>query len=72
MLNSPDGRFNEAFTLYAMHTQAIEDFIDKLVHADNPNDQWEQYRLANAAGINVNRLSASEISYIEEEVSKRL
>lgn len=71
-LHSPDGRFNCAFTAYAMHTQAIEDFIERLSQIDEPDDYWEQHRIALEVGINLDRLTDSEIQYIEEEVSKRL
>lgn len=62
---------NVAFSAYAYHTQTIEDFIDRLAAEDDPNDAWVQARIAMDLGINLNRLSESEIQYIEEEVAKR-
>lgn len=70
-LMSPDGRFVEAFSAYAQHQQSIEDFINALAATDDPNDEWVQRRLAIDLNINLDRLSASEIKYIEEETAKR-
>lgn len=64
-------RHNVAFSGYAYHTQTIEDFIDTLAAEDDPNDVWVQQRVAMRFGINLDRLSQSEIFYIEEEVAKR-
>ena len=62
---------NVAFSVYAFTTELIEDFIDALAAVDDPNDEWEQRRIAMSLGINIDRLSDSEIKYIEEEVAMR-
>ena len=63
---------NLAFSAYAYHTTQIEELIDRLAQEDDPNDPWVQNRICCDLGISLNHLTASEISYIEEEVSKRL
>ena len=63
---------NVAFSAYAMHQQAIEDFIDVLAAADNPNDGTTQYELARQVGLDPNSLTAFDIEYIEREVAKKV
>lgn len=60
-----------AFNAYAYHQQSIEDFIDALAKNDNPNDPINQRSIARYVGLDFNSLTNAEISYIEEEVSKR-
>ena len=63
---------NVAFSAYAMHQQAIEDFIDVLAASDDPNDLGEQAATARLVGLNLDSLSQYEIDYIQKEVAKRL
>ena len=60
-----------AFNAFAYHKQNIEDFIDALAKADDPNDPECQYAAARSSGLNVGSLTAAEINYIKSEVSKR-
>ena len=74
MINAP--WFNSpveqtAFNAFAYHKQNIEDFIDALAQADDPNDPECQYAAARSSGLNIGSLTAAEINYIESEVSKR-
>ena len=71
---APDQRSkieNVAFSAYAKSTQDIEDFIDDLAAATNPNDMATQSRLAAAHDINLDSLTRQEREYIESEVAKR-
>ena len=64
--------FNDiAFLTYVAQTEAIEDFINDLARADDPNDLSTQHRLAYANNLDINALTSYEINYIQEEVSKR-
>ena len=74
MINAP--WFNSpveqaAFNAFAYHKQNIEDFIDELAKADDPNDPECQYAAARSSGLNIGSLTVAEINYIESEVSKR-
>ena len=60
-----------AFNAFAYHKQNIEDFIDTLAQADDPNDPECQYAAARSSGLNIGSLTAAEINYIESEVPKR-
>ena len=71
-VRSPDGRFNDAFSAYAYHTSQLDRFADRLAAEDDPSDVWVQARIACDLGINLDRLTDSEITYLEEEVAKRL
>jgi hypothetical protein len=71
MLNSPDGRFNLAFTGYAYHCQQIEDFIGKLIEAEDPNDPEVQQAIADELGLSTDSLDIYDIDYIESEVTRR-
>lgn len=66
----PDDDF--AFTMYAAHTQQIEDFIDALAATSDPNDYSNQCAVAECVGLNLNSLTSDEIKYIESEVSRCL
>lgn len=61
--------FDSAFGPYAMHKQAIEDFIILLSNQPDPNDGEVQHMCANAAGLNWRALSQDEIEYIERKVN---
>lgn len=63
--------FKGVFGAYVNHTTKIENLIDALVEADNPDDPYEQARICEEVGIKLDWLSDSEIEYIEEEVAKR-
>jgi hypothetical protein len=60
-----------AFNAYAYHQQGIEDFINYLVSAGDPNDFYAQRAAAQAAHLDMNSLTSDEIEYIEREVAKR-
>ena len=62
---------NVAFSCYAKYTQDMEDFIDALAAAPDPNDWATQNGLAAAHDINLNALTRQEREYIEREVAKR-
>ena len=60
-----------AFACYAMHKDAIEAFIQRLIFADDPNDTDTQRELADEVGLDWHLLTLDEIEYIEREVSRR-
>lgn len=60
-----------AFNAYAYHQQEIENFINYLANAGDPNDFYAQRAAAQAANLDMNSLTSSEIDYIEREVAKR-
>ena len=60
-----------AFNAYAYHQQQIEDFIDALAAADDPNDMDEQFYAALAANLDTSSITDQEREYIESEVAKR-
>jgi hypothetical protein len=62
---------NMAFNMYAQHQQSIEDAIDMLAAADDPNDPRTQMEIFCRVGIKTEYLTPAEIDYIEKEVSKR-
>ena len=62
---------NTAFSAYAFHQQQIEDFIDVLAAADDPNDRYEQLAAARCVGLDPSSLTSDEKEYIEKEVVKR-
>ena len=62
---------NVAFSCYAKSTQDIEDFINDLAAAVDPNDSATQNRLAARHDINLDALTRQEREYIESEVAKR-
>jgi hypothetical protein len=57
---------------YAAHQQAIEDFIDLLAAADDPNDELTQKELFMRVGLKQEWLTNDDIDYIIFEVNKRL
>lgn len=60
-----------AFNAYAMHRQQVEDFIDILAAADDPNDEATQWDALEQVGLNANDLSPADLDYIEKEVARR-
>ncbi len=62
---------NLAFSAYAFSQQRIEDFINALAAADDPNDGATQTDLLYGVGLNPSDLTSDDIEYIEREVSKR-
>ena len=60
-----------AFLAYVAHAESIEDFINALAQAEDPNDLYTQHRLAYECNLDINMLTASEIEYIQKEVSER-
>lgn len=62
---------HSAFNAYAIRQQQIEDFINMLATAKNPNDYDSQWAAALCANLNMSSLSDDEINYIEREVSRR-
>lgn len=72
---APDRRTsinNKAFSAYAMRQQEIEDLIDALAAADNPNDYTTQLSIYKALEFDSDTLTTDEVNYIEREVSRRL
>ena len=60
-----------AFNAYAYSQQRIENFINALAAADDPNDISAQADAALAANLNISSLTRDEREYIEREVAKR-
>ena len=60
-----------AFLAYVAHTESVEDFINALAQAEDPNDLRTQHRLAYECNLDINTLTASEIHYIQKEVNER-
>jgi hypothetical protein len=60
-----------AFLAYVAHAESIEDFINALAQEEDPNDPYTQRRLAYECNLDINILTASEIEYIQKEVSER-
>ena len=59
------------FACYAMHKQAIEDFIDVLVDAKDPNNLVTQYEASLAVGLDLKAVTDNEAAYIEQTVGRR-
>lgn len=71
---APDHRskiVNTAFSAYAYHQTCIDDYIERLAVADDPNDSVTQTNLLYAAGLSPDALTSDDIEYIEKEVSER-
>jgi hypothetical protein len=60
-----------AFNAYAYHQSAIDEYINRLATADDPNDGAAQADLLYGVGLNPSDLTSDDIEYIEREVSKR-
>ena len=71
---APDHRSsinNKAFSAYAMRQQEIEDLIDALAAAADPNDYATQLSIYNTLDFDSDTLTTDEVNYIEREVSRR-
>ena len=62
---------NLAFSAYAYHQSAIDDYVGLLAAADDPNDSYTQTSLLYQVGLSPDALTSDDIEYIEREVSKR-
>lgn len=60
-----------AFNAYTYSQQRIENFINALAAADDPNDISAQADAALAANLNISSLTRDEREYVEREVAKR-
>jgi hypothetical protein len=60
-----------AFNAYAYHQNWVDQYIELLAAADDPNDSAEQLALLHQVGRNPSDLSQCDIDYIEREVAKR-
>lgn len=60
-----------AFNAYAYHQSAIDEYINRLAAADDPNDGATQADLLYGVGLSPSDLTSDDIEYIEREVSKR-
>ena len=71
---APDRRTsinNKAFSAYAFRQQQIEDLVDALAAADDPNDYATQLSIYRALDFDSDTLTTDEVNYIEREVSRR-
>lgn len=72
---APDNRskvVNTAFSAYAYHQSAIDDYVNLLAAADDPNDPYTQTSLLYQVGLTPDTLTSEDMNYIEREVSERL
>jgi hypothetical protein len=60
-----------AFNAYAYHQTRVDDYVDRLAAANDPNDGATQANLLYAAGLSPDALTSDDIEYIEREVSRR-
>lgn len=60
-----------AFNAYAHHQSVIDEYINRLAAADDPNDGAAQADLLYDVGLSPSDLTSDDIEYIEREVSKR-
>ena len=60
-----------AFNAYAYHQTCIDNYVDRLAEADDPNDSTTQVNLLYAVGLSPDALTSDDIEYIEREVSRR-
>lgn len=71
---APDHRskiVNTAFSAYAYHQTCIDNYVERLAAADDPNDSATQANLLYAVGLSPDALTSDDIEYIEREVNKR-
>ena len=61
-----------AFNAYAYHQSAIDDYINLLSAADDPNDPYTQTSLLYQVGLTPDALTTEDMNYIEREVNERL
>lgn len=66
-----DASFAEtvAFNIWANRTSKIEQLINELAAAEDPNDEWTQQVAFVHAGIG--DLLDSEVEYVQDEIAKR-
>ena len=72
---APDHRskvVNTAFSAYAYHQSAIDDYVNLLAAADDPNDPYTQTSLLYQVGLTPDALTSEDMNYIEREVNGRL
>ena len=60
-----------AFNAYAYHQQKIDDFVNLLAAAADPNDGQVQKELLSQVGLSPDDLSPFDLNYIEREVNRR-
>ena len=60
-----------AFNAYAYHQTCIDNYVDMLAAADDPNDSATQVNLLYAAGLSPDALTSDDMEYIEREVNRR-
>lgn len=73
-LNPPGCQFPmdfTAFNAYAYHQTCIDNYVDRLAAADDPDDSATQVNLLYAVGLSPDALTSDDMEYIEREVSKR-
>jgi hypothetical protein len=58
--------------MYYYHQQKIEDFIDELADADDPNDEETQRQAFARAGANPRDFTQADFREIEREVMRRI
>ena len=71
---APDHRCsmnNLAFSAYTVRQQQIEDVINRLAAAADPNDFATQIAIYEVVNIDSDTFSKDEIAYIENEVVRR-
>ena len=71
---APDHRCsmnNKAFSAYAFRQQQIEDVINSLAAARDPNDFSTQLAAYDAAGLDSDTLTDDEVDYIVKEIRRR-
>jgi hypothetical protein len=62
---------NKAFSSYAMHQQKIEDVINFLAEAKEPECIYTQTFIFQRVDLDSDTLTTDEVKYIEREVSRR-
>ena len=63
---------NPEFHIFAYNQQKIEDFINRLARAPDPNDFETQIAIYAEVGLDGDSLTDDEIKYIEREVARRI
>ena len=61
---------NTAFSAYVFHSQQIEDLINVLAAADDPNSESTQREAFDQVGLYPNDLTLDERNYIERKVEE--
>ena len=55
---------NVGFSLFAMHQQALDDFIEELKQTRNPSNRRIQLNIAEKVGLDLDNLSYEDKLYI--------